>query len=297
MPIYSMTGFARVQVNLHDALTYTLSVKTVNHRFLDVQMRLPNGLDGLENDLRKALKDSLVRGHVDLTLNVDRSSQSRAGYNRDLISSYVAAFKAARVDFGLQGEPDLNSVLRIPGALQGDSRTDDDLAALSESVMAQIGPLLEELKTMRAREGESLSGILNATMDRLEQATAGVAELRPEVESRYQTRLAERLEAAVGPTFDKQRLLEEVAVLVERSDIAEELTRMVTHIGHFRELLKAGGETGKKLDFLLQEMNREANTLLSKTGGIGGRGTRITELGLAMKAEIEKAREQIQNVE
>jgi uncharacterized protein (TIGR00255 family) len=217
MPIYSMTGFARVQVNLHDALTYTLSVKTVNHRFLDVQMRLPNGLDALENDLRKALKDSLVRGHVDLTLNVDRSSQSRAGYNRDLISSYVAAFKAARADFGLQGEPDLNAVLRIPGALQGDSRTDDDLAVLSASVVAQIGPLLEELKTMRAREGESLAGILNATMDKLAAATAGVAELRPEVELRYETRLAERLQSAVGPTFDKQRLLEEVAVLVERT--------------------------------------------------------------------------------
>ena len=96
MPIYSMTGFARAQVNLNDALTYTLSVKTVNHRFLDVQMRLPNGLDALENDLRKALKDSLVRGHVDLTLNVDRNAQSRAGYNRELISSYVAAFAAAR---------------------------------------------------------------------------------------------------------------------------------------------------------------------------------------------------------
>jgi len=297
MPIYSMTGFARAQVNLNDALTYTLSVKTVNHRFLDVQMRLPNGLDALENDLRKALKDSLVRGHVDLTLNVDRNAQSRAGYNRELISSYVAAFAAARADFSLEGAPDLNSVLRIPGALQGDSRTEDDLAALHESVLTQIGPLLEELKTMRAREGESLAAILNGTMDRLAEASAGVAELRPEVEQRYQTRLAERLQAAVGPTFDKQRLLEEVAVLVERSDIAEELTRMTTHIGHFRELLEAGGEAGKKLDFLLQEMNREANTLLSKTGGTAGRGTKMTELGLAMKAEIEKAREQIQNDE
>jgi uncharacterized protein (TIGR00255 family) len=297
MPIYSMTGFARVQASLHDALTYTLSVKTVNHRFLDIQMRLPNGMDALENDLRKALKDSLVRGHVDLTLNVDRNAQSRAGYNRDLVSSYVAAFVAARADFGLHGEPDLNAVLRIPGALQGDSRTEDDLAALQESVLAQIGPLLDELKSMRAREGESLAAILQDTMDRLAEATAGVAELRPEVELRYQTRLAERLQAAVGPTFDKQRLLEEVAVLVERSDIAEELTRMTTHIGHFRELLKAGGEAGKKLDFLLQEMNREANTLLSKTGGTSGRGTKMTELGLAMKAEIEKAREQIQNVE
>jgi uncharacterized protein (TIGR00255 family) len=121
--------------------------------------------------------------------------------------------------------------------------------------------------------------------------------LRPEVEQRYQERLTQRLIAATGNEFNRQRLLEEVAVLVDHSDISEELERMTTHIGHFRELLTAGGEVGKKLDFLLQEMNREANTLLSKTGGVGGKGTRITELGLAMKAEIEKAREQIQNAE
>jgi uncharacterized protein (TIGR00255 family) len=150
---------------------------------------------------------------------------------------------------------------------------------------------------MRAREGESLEAILHGTLDRLAVANEGIATLRPEVEQRYHERLAQRLITATGPDFNRQRLLEEVAVLVERSDIAEELTRMTTHIGHFRELLTAGGEVGKKLDFLLQEMNREANTLLSKTGGVGGKGTRITELGLAMKAEIEKAREQIQNVE
>jgi uncharacterized protein (TIGR00255 family) len=121
--------------------------------------------------------------------------------------------------------------------------------------------------------------------------------LRPEIEQRAQDRLTQRLLAATGPDFNRQRLLEEVAVIVERSDISEELARMTTHIGHFRELLAAGGEVGKKLDFLLQEMNREANTLVSKTGGLGGKGTRITELGLAMKSEIEKAREQIQNVE
>jgi uncharacterized protein (TIGR00255 family) len=168
---------------------------------------------------------------------------------------------------------------------------------LADGVQKHIGPLLEELKLMRAREGESLTAILHATLNRLTEATEGVAALRPEVEQRHQARLTERLQAAVGMEFNRQRVLEEVAVLVERSDIAEELTRMSTHIAHFRELLGAGGEVGKKLDFLLQEMNREANTLLSKTGGIGGQGTRITELGLAMKAEIEKAREQIQNVE
>jgi uncharacterized protein (TIGR00255 family) len=187
----------------------------------------------------------------------------------------------------------------LPGALQTENRSngDEDLDALSASAIREIVPLLEQLNVMRAREGASLAAILHATLDRLAEATDGVAELRPEVEQRYQDRLTQRLEAATGAEFNRQRLLEEVAVLVERSDIAEEIARLHTHIGHFRELLEAGGEVGKKLDFLLQEMNREANTLLSKTGSVGGKGTRITELGLAMKSEIEKAREQIQNLE
>ena len=297
MPIYSMTGFARVQVCVHDQLSYTLSVKSVNHRFLDVQLRLPSGLDAVEMELRKALKDNLIRGHVDLTLSLDRTSQQKAGYNRELVAGYLAAFSAAREEYGLGGQPDLNAVLRLPGALHSDDRGDEDLTTLVDSVRQQMVPLLEELKTMRAREGEALEAILHATLDRLAISVEGVAVLRPEIEQRYQERLTERLTAATGADFNRQRLLEEVAVIVERSDIAEELERMNTHIGHFRELLAGGGEVGKKLDFLLQEMNREANTLLSKTGGVGGKGTRITELGLAMKAEIEKAREQIQNVE
>ncbi|MGA8042714.1 MAG: YicC/YloC family endoribonuclease [Terracidiphilus sp.] len=299
MPIYSMTGFARTQVRVQDQLVYTLTLKSVNHRFLDLQLRLPSGMDALEMELRRALKESLVRGHIELALSVDRSAQQKAGYNRDLVASYLGAFRAAKEEFNLAGEPDLNAALRLPAALQSENRSngDEDQAALAESVAKQIRPLLDELKTMRAREGESLAGILHASLDRLAEAVAGVASLRPEVEQRYQERLTQRLTAATGAEFNRQRLLEEVAILVDRSDIAEELERMTTHIGHFRELLAAGGEVGKKLDFLLQEMNREANTLLSKTGGVGGKGTRITELGLAMKAEIEKAREQVQNVE
>lgn len=298
MPIYSMTGFARIQVRVNDQLGYTLSLKSVNHRFLDVQLRLPPGLDALEMELRRLLKEHLVRGHVEVTLSVDRNAAQVAGYNRELVSGYLAAFNAARDQYRLEGQPDLNAILRLPGALQTDSRNgEEDLTALAESVQQHVVPLLGELKTMRAREGDSLAAILRASLNRLAEAVEGVAMLRPEVEQRYQERLTQRLIAATGAEFNRQRLLEEVAVLVDRSDIAEELARMTTHIGHFRELLSSSGEVGKKLDFLLQEMNREANTLLSKTGGVGGKGTRITELGLAMKAEIEKAREQIQNVE
>jgi uncharacterized protein (TIGR00255 family) len=301
MAISSMTGFARVQVRVpaggEDQLSYTLAVKSVNHRFLDLQFRLPSGLDALEMEMRRVLKENLIRGHVDLSLSLERNTQSRAGFNRELIAGYLAAFDAARREHGLDGTPDLNAALRLPGALQGEDRKDDDLSALTTSALEQVVPLIEQLKIMRAREGEALAAILRGTLDRLAAATASVAEMRPEIEERYQERLAQRLTAAVGSEYNQQRVLEEVAVLIERSDISEELARMIGHIEHFRELLNAGGEAGKKLDFLLQEMNREANTLLSKTGGVSGKGMRITELGLAMKAEIEKAREQIQNVE
>jgi uncharacterized protein (TIGR00255 family) len=294
-----MTGFARTQVRVHDQLVYTLSIKSVNHRFLDIQLRLPVGFDALEMELRRVLKENLVRGHVELTLSVDRTMQQKSGYNREMIAGYLDAFKQARSEFHLKGEPDLNVALRIPGALQAEARnnTEDDVAALTESALREVVPLLDQLKVMRAREGESLAASLHAYLDRLAEGVVGVSALRPEVEQRYQERLTQRLITATGNEFNRQRLLEEVAVLVDHSDISEELERMTTHIGHFRELLNSNGEVGKKLDFLLQEMNREANTLLSKMGGVGGKGTRITELGLGMKADIEKAREQVQNAE
>ena len=293
-----MTGFARATVEVHAQLSYVLSVKSVNHRFLDMHLRLPVGLDSLEMELRRVLKEQLLRGHVELTLSIDRSSAQTAGFNRELVAAYVEAFQAAAQEFELQGQPDLNVILRMPGVLQAESRADEtENAVLTASVLENVLPLIAALKTMRLREGAALAAVLYATLDRLTEAVNGVAELRPEVEARYQQRLAERLEAAIGSDVNRQRLLEEVALLVERSDVSEEVARMETHIQHFRDVLTAGGETGKKLDFLLQEMNREANTLLSKTAGVAGKGTLITELGLAMKAEIEKAREQIQNLE
>ena len=301
--VSSMTGFARVAIEVNAQVSYVLTLKSVNHRFLDLHLRLPSGLDALEMELRRVLKEQLLRGHVELTLQVDRTTQQRGGYNRDVVASYVDAFQAAAQEFELQGQPDLNVILRLPGVLQAESRTnEEDNSALTANVLEQVVPLIAVLKAMRQREGAALADVLRATLDRLTESVNGVAALRPEVELRYQQRLAERLEAAVGSNGDgiginRQRLLEEVALLVERSDVSEEIARMETHIQHFRDVLTTGGETGKKLDFLLQEMNREANTLLSKTAGVAGKGTQITELGLAMKAEVEKAREQIMNLE
>lgn len=298
-----MTGFARVAAEVNAQTGFVLTLKSVNHRFLDLHLRLPAGFDELEMELRKLLKGHLLRGHVELTLQVERTPQAASGFNRELVAAYVAAFHAAADEFELQGQPDMNVILRMPGVLQAEPRAgDEERADISAGVLRHAVPLLGELKAMRMREGAALAEVLHATLDRLAQAVVGVAELRPEVEARCRQRLTERLEAAIGPdaegaSLNRQRLLEEVALLVERSDVSEEIARMETHIQHFRDVLATGGETGKKLDFLLQEMNREANTLLSKTAGVAGKGTQITELGLAMKAEIEKAREQSMNLE
>ncbi len=300
--VSSMTGFARssvyVQLPQIGQIQFTQTIKSVNHRFLDIQLRLPVGQDALEMELHRELKETLLRGHVELTLTIESAAPQRSVVNHDLIAAYVDAFRNVAREYELGGQPDLNTILRIPGVLQAERQwSEKDNEVLSRSVLQEVRKLMDALRSMRQREGSALAAVLVSGLGRLRVAVDGVAELRPEVEARHQQRLTQRLETLLGNEINRQRILEEVAMLVERSDVSEEIERLRTHIDHFREMLFAGGETGKKLDFLLQEMNREANTLLSKTGSVAGSGTRITELGLAMKAEIEKLREQIQNLE
>jgi uncharacterized protein (TIGR00255 family) len=297
-PVYSMTGFARVAGIAQEKYSFVLSIKTVNHRFLDLQFRIPSGLDAIEMHFRRILKEGLKRGHADLTLTIERDAQTTAGYNAELVRNYLAAFEEARQKHNLSGEPDLNAILRLPGALQAESRTPlGEIETLEPAILAAIEPLLIALNTMRAQEGAALVAILRETLNRLTEAVDKVAGLRGQVLAAGRDRLRERMKALLETEADEQRILQEAAIMAERSDVEEEIDRMRTHIDHFRSLLDGGGEIGKKLDFLLQEMNREANTLLSKTTGLAGKGTEITAMGLAMKSEIEKAREQVQNVE
>ncbi|SRR5579883_185249 len=296
--VFSMTGFARVSVRLSDALGYTLSLKSVNHRFLDLHLRLPSGTETLEMRLRKVLKEKLARGHVEATLSMDRSVKAEAQYDASIIAAYVAAFRNAAAQHGLSGEPDLNAIFRLPGVLTGDTRnTEEEMAAVEESVMQQMDGLIAALNTMRAAEGQALADELRKGLKRMGEYVDQVANFREDVQKAYFDRLSQRLEEMAGASFDRERILQEAAILVERSDVEEEIARMRTHIAHFESLLDQGGEIGKKLDFLLQEMNREANTLLSKTSGLSGNGAKITEIGLGMKSEIEKAREQVQNLQ
>ena len=305
-PIYSMTGFARASGRVTETLGFTISLKSVNHRFLDLHLRLPSGTEALEMQLRRVLKEKLGRGHVEVTLNIDRSQKSEAGYDAALVATYLAAFRAASAEHGLQGEPDLNAILGLPGIFKNEGRgadrnQEEEAQVLEAAVLRELPALIDALNTMRTQEGALLGSELHAGLDRLRVLVDEAASLREEVQQAYFERITQRVNGllgnGLGGTLDHDRILQEAALLAERSDVEEEVTRLRTHIDHFRSLLDGGGEVGKKLDFLLQEMNREANTLLSKTGGVSGNGPRITELGLGMKSEIEKAREQIQNLE
>jgi uncharacterized protein (TIGR00255 family) len=297
-PIHSMTGFARASERISETLGYTLSLKSVNHRFLDLHIRMPGGTESLEMQLRKVLKEKIARGHVEVTLSIDRSGKAEAQYDDSLIAAYVTAFRSAATQHNLNSEPDLNAIFRLPGVLTGDSRnSEEELQSIEAAVMQRVPALIVELNAMRSAEANSLADELRKGLTRLSKHVEQVAELRQDVQKAYFERISQRLSEMLGGNLDSERVLQEAALLAERSDVEEEIARMHTHIAHFASLLDQGGEIGKKLDFLLQEMNREANTLLSKTSGLAGNGTHITELGLGMKSEIEKAREQVQNLE
>jgi len=304
MPIRSMTGFAQVKGQVVDPRNeapgknrtgFTLSLKSVNHRFLDVHFRMPSDSDSLEMKLRRLLKDKLARGHVELTLNLDRGSGDSFALNRQIVGGYIQAFRTAAAEFSLGSEPDLNAVLRLPGALDAASLPAD--GALEASVLGKVEELLDRLNQMREEEGRGIDRELRQRMAYVEEAAKGVEKHRQAVLQTYASKLKARMQEWIGSYVEPERLLQEAALLVDRSDIQEELVRLDTHVKHFLGLLEQGGEVGKKLDFLLQEMNREANTLLSKTSGLAGEALNITEMGLAIKTELEKAREQVQNIE
>ena len=310
MPLRSMTGFAQVKGEVQRApasvnaartattngrLAFSLSLKSVNHRFLDIHFRLPSGTDSLEMQLRRALKDAVARGHVEVTLSLERSSGDSFALNRELVAGYIAAFRAAASEFSLAADPDLNAVLRIPGALE--SANDAADGEIEAAVLAKVGEALTRLNQMREEEGRGIERELRQRMTHLLEAGRSVQQHRRAVLQNYSERLQSRIQELIGTIVDKERVLQEAALLVDRSDIQEELVRLENHVQHFLGLLDEGGEVGKKLDFLLQEMNRESNTLLSKTSGLAGEALKITEAGLAMKAEIEKSREQVQNLE
>jgi uncharacterized protein (TIGR00255 family) len=294
-PLRSMTGYAQVKSAAGEPGGFTLGLKSVNHRFLDLHLRLPAECDALEMKLRKALKARLARGHVELTLQLERGAAGALTVNQEFVGAYINAYQVAAMQFDVKAEPDLNAILKLPGALVAAPAAADE--GFEARVLAALEEAVRQLNQMREAEGQEIARELRERAGRLDAAVAQVEKLRAAVTPAYMKKLEARLQELVGGKVESDKLLQEAALVAERSDVEEEIVRMRAHLRQFLGLLEAGGETGKKLDFLLQEMNREANTLSAKTSGLAGEGLQLTELGLAMKAEIEKLREQVQNVE
>lgn len=296
-PARSMTGFARVRRHVDDG-EVVLSIKSVNHRALDIHFQTPNELDPVENDMRALIRRKLVRGHIEIRISLQRSElTAEIGLNRELLHAYIAAFRTAAAEYALNAEPDLNAAFRMPGML-GEAGERDLDPNVRQAVLDALEQALDELNVAREREaGQLIAGLLHHN-SRIRAIAAELADIRLRALPLFQARLTERLrELLRGNPVDPQRLAQEVAMLVDRSDVSEEISRLQIHSGQLDAVFHAGGEMGKRMDFLLQEMNRETNTILSKTTGIGELGLRITEIALAAKAEIEKIREQSLNLE
>lgn len=289
-----MTGFGRGTIAGED-FSITVELKTVNNRFLDVNLRLGNEVSALESDIKRWIGARVARGRVDVNLQYDVTQEVAYDLNRPVIGGYLAAMKEMKDEFDLVGDPDLNVIARLPNVFS--TRKEEPSEQFIASIEDAFTLALHDLEKMRDKEGELLAVELESRLAGIETHLSPIetesATIIDEHRERLNKRVGEILERAGGNIeIDAGRLAQEVAYLADRSDISEEITRLRAHIEHFRQIMKEDRDVGKRLDFLTQELNREANTITSKTGNIA-----VKENALAVKSEIEKIREQIQNVE
>ncbi len=298
----SMTGFAQARVE-QDGWSLRISLRSVNHRFLDLHLRLPEGFEPFEPRIRQILRERVPRGHIDVTLHYEPAGAAAVQVNRELAEAYLKAAEELRQKFGMKIEPDLVAILRLPGVIAGTGGVggalkENEQERLGAQVAACLEQALARLEEMRRSEGRLLAEEMARRLVRIAKHATRIETLAERSRPAYARRLEARLKELLGTTpLDPARLAQEAALLADRGDISEEIARLRSHVEQFQKLLAGAGELGKKLDFLLQEMQREANTMLSKTPGIEAEGLAITDLALEVKAEIEKLREQVQNVE
>jgi uncharacterized protein (TIGR00255 family) len=290
----SMTGYGRGSAT-GDDFSVSVDLKTVNNRFLDVHLRLGGDLSPLEGEIKRRINSRLSRGRVDVTVTFERTSQVAYELNRPLITGYVNALREMQQEFGIAGELDINVLARLPGALQNarDGLSEGMISGIERALDEALG----ELEKMRAQEGETLRKEMRERVSNIETLVPVIEAAASGLVETYRQRLQKR----IGELFNREsqlveldpsRMAQEVAYLADRSDVSEEMVRLRSHLAQFREALDSNAETGKMLDFLLQELNREANTTLSKSTELS-----IKEAAIGIKAEVEKLREQVQNVE
>ncbi len=298
--VLSMTGYGAAERS-DGGTTLRMRLRSVNHRYLDLQLRLPAELDAAQGKLEQRLKAAIGRGHVELTVTVERAGGGPAGVDEEMAAAYVRAWRglAAALNLPAAAPEGLAwELLKMPGVLAGRAPVDGG-EQLEKIAAGALEACLAEHRRSREREGAAMAADLRERLEAIAAAAGVIGRLRAGAEAAYAARLRGRMEAllaASGAALAPERLAQEAALWAERSDISEELVRLEAHRAEFAEILAAGGEVGKKLDFLLQEMQREANTLLSKTSGLAAEALEVTRQGLAIKAAIEKIREQVQNL-
>lgn len=291
--MYSMTGFGKGTFAA-DGREMTVELKSVNNRFLDISMRLPRSLGQLEEPFRRALQQRLNRGHVDVFVNYrnTRSDARSVRLDTPLMEAYVQQARKAAEALSLTDDLTLSRVLSLPDVAEIVPADEDEAALLAVGEQA-MQLAIDALLKMRLGEGERLKADLSGRIARMEEYAAAIEKRAPGVAEDYRKKLTERIEEMVQDTeVDRSRLATEIALFADRAAIDEEIVRLKSHLVHFNELLEVQEPAGRKMDFLIQEMNRECNTIGSKANDAA-----LTDLVLLCKAEIEKLREQIQNIE
>lgn len=291
--MHSMTGYGK-GVSKRDGKTITIEIKTVNHRFLDCNIKLPRNFLFVEDRVKKAVSSAISRGHVDLYLTYEQSSTDEGAYTVDLelANNYLTAVRQLENGTGLANDVTLSTLLRVGDIVtRQQSVEDEDL--LAEMTLEAASEALVNLKVMREKEGQSQKADIASKLGTIEACLDRIKEFAPKVVEDYRELLNARIVEVVEPSLvDKQRLATEVALYADHCAIDEEITRLSTHISNMRSLLEATEPVGRKMDFLVQEFNRETNTIGSKANDM-----RITKEVLAIKNEIEKMREQAANIE
>ncbi|MDX2030872.1 MAG: YicC/YloC family endoribonuclease [Blastocatellia bacterium] len=288
----SMTGYGQGSAS-GENFSVTVDIRSVNNRNLDIHWRAPQDLAPLEIALKKQVQAAISRGRVDVTVSFVQTADTLYELNRPLIRGYLEALKTMRDEFGLSGDADLATIARLPNVMlsQAGGNTLSDTTV--QGIEAALTQALTALVAMRAVEGHELQKELLARVGRIEKAVAIIETGADGLVDAYREKIRKRITELLEKTaIDETRLAQEVAYLAERSDITEEITRLKSHLVQLQELISGDGEIGKKLDFLLQETNREANTILSKSSELS-----ICDSAIDIKTEVEKLREQAQNVE
>ncbi len=288
----SMTGYGQGSAS-GENFTVLVDLRSVNHRTLDIHWRAPQDLASLEIPLKKMIQAAVARGRVDVTINFTQVGDVAFEINRPLIRGYLDALRLMRDEFGLAGEADLAALTRLPNVVIPSTASGALSGAAIEGIEAALTQALAAMVAMRAVEGHELQKEMLQRIERIEHHVGVIESGAPGVVDAYRDKLRRRVEELIEKaSIDETRLAQEVAYLAERCDISEEIARLKSHMAQIRELLSGDGEIGKKLDFLLQEINREANTILSKSSELT-----VCDSAIEIKTEVEKLREQAQNVE